>query len=160
MTVKQCSECLSEIPAAATTCRFCGERIEGKPCPSCMSVVKAEASTCRWCHHAFKQKAMVSFDSFSVRANGVATLFVRGRLLAQTVRFDSDKITVVTPGLFNLTSHVEEIPWAKIAGFDYRSGFFWDLVRIETRGQTSTGIGCLNKEDGHRIREILQSLEK
>ena len=28
--VKNCPDCLSEIPDAAAVCRFCGERVEGK----------------------------------------------------------------------------------------------------------------------------------
>lgn len=31
--MKTCPDCLSEIPDAATFCRFCGERVEGKACP-------------------------------------------------------------------------------------------------------------------------------
>ena len=53
----------------------------------------------------------------------------------------------------------EEIPWAKVAGFDYHSGIFWDSVRIETRGQSSSTVPCLGKSDGQRIRRLLQELE-
>ncbi len=85
--VKNCPDCLSEIPDAAAVCRFCGERVEGKRC-------------------------------------------------------------------------LEEIPWHKVAGFDYLSGIFWDRVRIKTRGQSSTELPCLAKSDGKRIREVLQQLEQ
>ncbi len=47
----------------------------------------------------------------------------------------------------------------QIAGFDYRSGIFWDQVTIETRGQSSSKMTCLDKPDGERIRQMLQDLE-
>ena len=70
-----------------------------------------------------------------------------------------EKIVISTPGLFNLSRQEEEIPWRKVAGFDYRSGIFWDQVTIETRGQSSSKMACLTKPDGKRIRQVLQQLE-
>jgi hypothetical protein len=70
-----------------------------------------------------------------------------------------EKILVRTPGVFNLSQQEEEIPWRKVAGFDYKSGIFWDQVTIETRGQSSTRMPCLAKSEGKRIRRILQDLE-
>ena len=62
------------------------------------------------------------------------------------------------PALSNLSRKEEEIPWKNVAGFDYRSGVFWDQV-IETRGQSSSKMTCLAKSDGKRIRQVLQDLE-
>ncbi len=78
----------------------------------------------------------------------------------QTIVLSEEKITISTPGVFGLSTHEEEIPWKKVAGFDYRSGIFWDMVRIETRGQSSSAVPCLTKPDGARIRSVLQQLER
>ena len=77
----------------------------------------------------------------------------------QTISLTQEKIVISTPGPFNLTRKEEEIPWRKVAGFDYRSGIFWDQVTIETRGQSSSRMMCLAKADGARIRDVLQTLE-
>ncbi len=93
-------------------------------------------------------------------ARGLPTLLQRGRFLPQTIHLSEEKIIVSTPGPFHLSEKDEEIPWHKVAGFDYVSGIFWDKVRIETRGQSSTELPCLSKSDGKRIREVLQQLEQ
>jgi len=160
MDTKSCPDCLSEIPAEAQFCRHCGERVEGKPCPACGARNWAEATACRWCGHAYAtSRARVEFQAFSITAELLPTLLQRGRLLRQTIHLTEDKIVIVTPGLFNLSRQEEEIPWAKVAGFDYRSGIFWDQVRIETRGQSGSVMQCLAKPDGQRIRQVLQALE-
>lgn len=159
-----CPDCLSEIPAEATFCRHCGERITGQPCPDCGSRAPEDARVCRWCGHGFASDGaagagLVDFEPFQVEAEPLPTFLVRGRLRRQTMVLTREKILVRTPGLFNLSVREEEIPWAKVAGFDYHSGILWDRVRIETRGQSSTDFPCLAKEDGERIRAVLRQLE-
>ena len=159
--MKTCPECKSDIPDDADVCKSCGERIEGRQCPDCLSICKSEARICKWCNYGFEKGIrFVDFEPFEIRANRPATFLFRRRLLPQKVRFTKEKIVISTPGLFGLTTYDEEIPWQKIAGFDYHSGIFWDLVTIETRGQTSSTIRCLKKKDGSKIRQILQQLEK
>ena len=159
--MKSCPECHSEIPEDASVCRFCGERVEGKRCPACRVLVPEEALRCRWCRHDFAAApGGPEFDAFSVTARGLPTLLQRGRFLPQTIHLSEEKIIVSTPGPFHLSEKDEEIPWHKVAGFDYVSGIFWDKVRIETRGQSSTDLPCLSKADGKRIREVLQQLER
>lgn len=159
--MKTCPDCLSEIPDAATFCRSCGERVEGKGCPQCGARNWPEASACRWCNHKYgvSRPKVRGFEPFEVTAQLLPTVLQRGRLLPQTVRVTPEKIVISTPGAFNLSRKEEEIPWAKIAGFDYRSGIFWDQVTIETRGQSSSKMTCLDKPDGERIRQMLQDLE-
>ena len=158
--IKECPDCLSEIPAAAQFCRSCGERVEGKPCPACGARNWAEAALCRWCGHRYEtRRGPVQFEPFAVEAQFLPTILQRGRLLRQTMSLNEEKIVISTPGMFNLSRQEEEIPWRKVAGFDYRSGIFWDQVTIETRGQSSSRMACLAKSDGIRIRQVLQELE-
>jgi len=158
--LKNCPDCLSEIPDAATFCRFCGERVEGPQCPECGTRHSPEATLCRWCGCRFEQRPRpVDFESFAVTARALPSVLQRGRFLPQTIELTQEKIVVRTPGPFNLSQREEEIPWRKVAGFDYKSGIFWDKVTIETRGQSSTEMPCLAKSDGKRIRQVLQDLE-
>jgi hypothetical protein len=158
--LKTCPDCLSGIAAAATFCNHCGERVEGKPCGGCGARNWEQARVCRWCRTAFEEAGtQIEFAPFTVSARPLPTLLQRGRLLAQTIELGRDKIVIRTPGVFNLSRREEEIPWRKVAGFDYHSGIIWDRVRIETRGQSSSTIACLAKRDGRRIREVLQALE-
>ena len=158
---KECQYCKSEIPIAAETCNKCGERVEGKPCPDCFVLCPDKAKKCRWCGYEFApMKSRLKLKPFEVKAKLFPTILLRGRFLCQSIRLDLDKIVIRTPGIFGLSVHYEESPWQKVAGFDYRSGIFWDLVHIETRGQQPMVIGCLAKEDGERIRSVLQQLEK
>ena len=159
--MKTCPECSSEIPDDAQVCKACGERIEGRLCPDCLSMCKTEAKKCKWCNYEFENVVgRADFEPFIINADLLPTLVIRGRFLPQKISFNREKIIISTPGLFGLTVSEEEIPWQKVAGFDYHSGIFWDKVKIETRGQTSSVIGCLRKNDGLRIRHILQQLEK
>lgn len=101
----------------------------------------------------------MDFEPFTVEARMLPTVLQRGRFLPQTVQFTREKIVISTPGPFALSKQEEEIPWRKVAGFDYRSGIFWDRVTVETRGQSASTMACLAKEDGERIRNVLQQLE-
>ena len=158
--MKTCPDCLSEIPESAAFCRFCGERVEGRRCSACGVRNWPEATVCRWCGHRFaRQRTEVPFEPFTVIAKGLPTFLQRGRFLPQRLAVTAEKIILSTPGLFNLSRQEEEIPWPKVAGFDYKSGIFWDQVTIETRGQSSSTIACLAKADGQRIRQVLQALE-
>lgn len=158
--MRPCPDCLSDIPAGAAFCRYCGERVEGQPCPDCGSRGAPGAVVCRWCGHRFQAEApQVDFEPFTVEAQRLATVLQRGRFLPQTIHFTRDKIVISTPGAFDLSRQEEEIPWRKVAGFDYRSGIFWDQITVETRGQSSSTMACLAKEDGARIRNVLQQLE-
>jgi len=158
--MKACPDCLSEIPDAATFCRFCGERVEGEQCPDCGARNWPDATLCRWCGSRFEGKReRVEFEPFAVTAQLLATILQRGRFLTQTMSLTQEKIVISTPGVFGLSRQEEEIPWRKVAGFDYKSGIFWDQVTIETRGQSSSAMPCLAKSDGRRIRQVLQALE-
>jgi ribosomal protein L40E len=159
--MKTCPDCLAEIPDAAVFCRFCGERVEGKPCPSCGVLNWDEAVACRWCGHRYARprSRVERFEPFEVSARVLPTVLQRGRFLPQTIRLTPEKIVISTPGPFNLSRKEEEIPWNRVAGFDYRSGIFWDRLTIETRGQSSSKVPCLAKGDGQRVRAILQQLE-
>jgi ribosomal protein L40E len=157
---ESCPDCLGDIPAEATFCRHCGERVEGKPCEACGARNWSEATRCRWCGERYRAAGhQVDFESFRVTARLLPTALFRGRFLPQEITLTQEKILVRTPGPFNLTQGEEEIPWAKVAGFDYHAGLFWDRVTIETRGQSSTVIGGLAKPEGERIRELLRRLE-
>jgi hypothetical protein len=158
--MKTCPDCLSEIPAAACVCRYCGERVEGVQCPQCGARNWEHAALCRWCSQPFERsRGQMTFAPFTVVAQLLPTILLRGRLLPQTISLTHDKILLCTPGPFRLFQRDEEIPWAKVAGFNYKSGIFWDEVTIETRGQSSTKVGALAKADGQRIRQVLQKLE-
>ena len=158
--MKPCPECKSDIPDDAQVCRFCGERIEGQECPKCLSLNKQKAAVCRWCNFAFKKESkLLDISQFEVIAELLPTLLLRHRLFPQKIRFTQEKIILSTPGIFALSTYHEEIPWHKVAGFDYRSGIFWDQATIQTRGQTSATMSCLDKEKGERIRQLLQNLE-
>lgn len=158
--MKSCPDCLGEIPEAASVCRHCGERVEGIRCPDCGARNWEEASRCRWCGHRFRtQPAGGDFQPFTVTALRIPSFFARGRFLPQVMKLTREKIVLVTPGFFDLSRQEEEIPWPKVAGFDYGSGLFWDRVTIETRGQSSSTIYGLAKKDGERIRAVLRDLE-
>ena len=122
--MKTCPDCIGEIPDEASVCGHCGERVEGKRCTDCGTRCWNEARKCRECGYEFEAAASgPDFEPFSVEAEFLATVLLRGRFLRQRIRFTAEKILVSTPGVFNLSKRDEEIPWKKVAGFDYRSSF-------------------------------------
>lgn len=159
--MKHCPDCLSEIPDAAAFCRFCGERVEGKGCAQCGVRNAPDAQVCRWCGHRYggNRQRLQHFEPFEVTASLLPTFLKRARLLPQIIQVTAEKLVISTPGLLNLTHQEEEIPWNKVAGFDYKSGLVWDEITIETRGQSASKVPCLAKPDGERLRQVLQALE-
>ena len=160
MTTKTCPECTSEMPQAAKVCAHCGERVEGIRCEECRAFSPEAARKCRWCGNRLRVATERSLKPFEVRASLLGTLVTRFSFFPQRATFSPEKIVIRTYGFLGLTSSDEEILWEKVAGFAHRNGIFWDLVAIETRGQTQAVLTCLNKSDSHRIRQVLQGLEK
>ena len=80
--------------------------------------------------------------------------------LPQRIQLTSEKIIIRTYGLFWLSHTDEEIPWAKIAGHHYHSGWFWDRLEIQTRGQAANHIGGLPKAAGTHIRGVLDRMKE
>ncbi|WP_434779845.1 PH domain-containing protein [Neisseria sp. Ec49-e6-T10] len=159
--IKNCPECCSQISQAAMVCPVCTQRIVGKSCPDCLTLSPQEAKVCRFCQHKFRAvNQKMSFKPFQVKADSLATLLIRWRFFPQKAEFNADKLIITSYGLFGLTSHDEEIPWEKVAGFTHHSGLFWDYISIETRGQSAAIINCLNKQNASRIRSVLQALER
>lgn len=157
----KCRECLGDVVEGASRCHHCGEVVAGEECPDCLSQVKTQARVCRWCGHRFKratQKLAVAHRE--IKAQILPSFFFRFRLLPQEVEITEEKLIIRAPGMFHLWVDEDEIPWNKIAGFNYRNGIIWDRVTIETRGQQSSTITGLAKQDGVELRDILQNLEK
>lgn len=160
MSTRACPECTTQIPTEANVCAQCGERVEGLRCDECLALSPEGARKCRWCGNRLRVATEQQLKAFRVRASRLGTLLIRFSLFPQEARFTPEKIVIRTYGFLGLTSSDEEILWEKVAGFAHRNGIFWDLVSIETRGQTQAVIACLGKQDSQRIREVLQGLEK
>lgn len=159
--MKSCPECCSPVPDAATVCPACCRRIEGKPCPECAELAKAAARKCPTCGHNFaREEKTAVVKAFAARAAMVPTLVERGRLIPQEIRLNSEKIVIRTWGLLWLSHTDDDIPWEKIAGYHYHSGWFWDGLEIQTRGQKSNVIRGLPKACGQRIKEILDQMKE
>lgn len=71
-----------------------------------------------------------------------------------------EKTLIQTHGAFWLSRTDEEIPWEKIAGYHCHSGWFWDSVEIQTRGQRANTMTCLPKDKGVRIKGILERMKE
>ena len=72
----------------------------------------------------------------------------------------SGKIVITTYGFLALTSSAEEILWEKVVAFSHRSGLFWDVISIETHGQTAATITDLSRDNSKKIGDVLQGLAK
>lgn len=159
--MKNCPECLSEVPEAAAVCHACGRRIVGKACPECGEKSKEEARVCAHCGHSFaREEKIAAVEAFTAKAALLPTFLLRGRMIPQQIHLSTEKIVIQTWGFFWLSQTDEDIPWEKIAGYHYHSGLFWDSVEIQTRGQKSNSMSCLPKESGKRIKEILERMKE
>jgi hypothetical protein len=159
--MNDCPHCLTALKPGANVCAACGLIARGKACPDCAEVVRAAAHKCRYCGHSFAREARIAdFEQFSARADLLATLLIRGRLIPQQIHLSPEKITIQSWGLFGLSRTDEDIPWEKIAGFHYHAGWFWDAVEIQTRGQRANWIGCLRKAEGARVKELLEQMKE
>lgn len=159
--MKTCPECRSEAHDEASVCCQCGRRIVGKRCPECAEMAAQEATKCPCCGHNFaRHQRIASFEAFSAKADLLPTIFQRGRLIPQEIHLTPEKILIQTYGFLWLSRTDEEIPWEKIAGYHYHSGWFWDSVEIQTRGQKANQMTCLPKHQGAKIKEILESMKE
>ena len=159
--MKSCPHCLTELKDAAEVCAACGRQVVGKACPECDEIVRHAAKKCRYCGHSFaREERIADFEKFSARADLLATLLIRGRLIPQQIHLSPEKVTIQTWGMLGLSRTDEDIPWEKIAGFHYHAGWFWDAVEIQTRGQKANWIGCLPKTSGARVKELLERMKE
>lgn len=92
-------------------------------------------------------------------ANAFATLLLRWSFHPGRLVFSDGRLLFSQRGLFGLTTTREELPWHKIAGFSYRSGFFWDSLDIETRGQSRISFVCIDKADADRLQRLMRDIE-
>ena len=161
MTMQNCPECLSAIPEEAAVCSACGSRIVGKPCPECAELARPSALKCPYCGHNFaRDQRIAEIEAFSARAALLPTILFRGRFIPQQIQLSPEKIVIRTWGFLWMSHTDEEIPWSKVAGYHYHSGWFWDGVEIQTRGQEANQIGGLPKSSGERIREVLERMKE
>jgi hypothetical protein len=159
--MKNCPECCSEVPDAAEVCHACGRRIVGKLCPECAEVSKEAAKKCPYCSHDFARQEKISvIKPYRGKASLLPTLIFRGRLIPQEIHLSSEKIVIKTWGMFWLSHTDEDIPWEKIAGYHYHSGWFWDSIEIQTRGQQANTIPCLSKSRGLRVKKVLEQMKE
>ena len=149
------------MPDQAAVCHACGRRIIGKQCPECAELSKAAARKCRYCGHDFAREEKIAvIEPFSAKASFVPTLLLRGRFIPQEIHLSSEKIVIKTWGLFRLSHADEDIPWEKIAGYHYHSGWFWDSIEIQTRGQKANSIVGLPKSCSRTIKETLERMKE
>lgn len=159
--MKKCTDCLSDMPAAAEVCGACGGRVVGKRCPDCAELSREAARKCARCGYSYeREKKIADVEAFTAKADLLPTVLFRGRLIPQEIHLSSEKIVIQSWGYFWLSRTDEEIPWEKIAGYHYHSGFFWDSVEIQTRGQRANSIGCLPKSGGAKVKAILERMKE
>lgn len=103
---------------------------------------------------------MVVIEPYSATASMLPTILFRGRLIPQEIHVSSEKIVIKTWGVFWLSHMDEDIPWEKVAGYNYQAGWFWDSIEIQTRGQSANSISGLTKSDGRRIKESLEQMKE
>ncbi len=149
------------MPAMAQVCHACGRRVVGKACPDCDEISKLAAKKCLYCGFDFARgERLAVIDPFLAKAALMPTFLLRGRFIPQEIHVSPEKVVIRTYGLFWLSHTDEDIPWEKIAGYHYRSGFFWDSIEIQTRGQKANSIGCLAKSSGRRIKATLEQMKE
>ena len=156
-----CKYCQTEIPKNSIKCYQCSEYTSGIQCTECQSSIPDKAKICKFCGNRVNHSdCHTNRDPLHLKAKLLPTFLFRFRFLPHEISSDSEKIVITTPGTFRLWENSDEIPWNKVAGFNYRDGIFWDRIEIETRGQMPSSIIGIGKEDGATIRTILQGLEK
>ncbi|KPZ70858.1 MULTISPECIES: zinc ribbon domain-containing protein [unclassified Shewanella] len=154
-----CPYCKTSIASGAVKCAACLSFLSGHTCPDCSHTLPEGAKVCGYCHYRFSQISVdVTQISMHFTAEVLASLLFRFRLLPQEIITDEDKITINSPGIFRLWNNTDEVPWNKIAGFNYRSGIIWDKIEIETRGQKPSIILGLSKQNSDELRKVLQSV--
>lgn len=154
-----CPYCKHQLHADALKCGHCLEYLSQHVCPDCQSSLPKGAVVCRHCHYRFSQIAISATElTMAFKAELIASVLLRFRLLPQEINTDVDKICINAPGLFRLWNNADEVPWNKIAGFNYRSGIIWDRIEIETRGQKPSVVIGLSKENSEQLRKVLQSI--
>ena len=79
-------------------------------------------------------------EPYSAKASFLPTLFFRGRLIPQEIHLSTEKIVIKTWGFLWLSHTDEDIPWEKIDGYHYHSGWFWDGIEIQSGGLTDLDI--------------------
>ncbi|MCB1062933.1 MAG: zinc ribbon domain-containing protein [Verrucomicrobiae bacterium] len=159
--MKTCPECCSQMPDEAQVCHACGRRVTGKACPDCDEISKPTAKKCRYCGHDFaRSEKLAVIEAFQASASLLPTFILRARFIPQQIHLNSEKIVIRTYGFFWLSHTDDDIPWEKIAGYHYRSGFFWDAIEIQTRGQKANSIGCLSKSVGRKIKTTLERMKE
>ena len=159
--MKPCPECCADMPDQAEVCHACGRRIIGKQCPECAELSKTAARKCQYCGHDFAREEKIAvIEPYSAKASFLPTLLLRGRLIPQEIHLSPEKIVIKTWGFFWLSHTDEDIPWEKIAGYHYHSGWFWDSIEIQTRGQKANSIGCLPKSCSRTIKETLERMKE
>lgn len=158
----QCAYCKNDLNEGSLKCHHCLEYTSGLTCHKCHSSLPREAVTCKNCGATLKRAANKTkkLQTLDFKCELLPTILFRGRLIPQEVETDIEKISVKAYGPFWLWCNTDEIPWNKVAGFSYRSGIIWDKIEIETRGQKPSVIVGIKKENGAKIRAILQDLEK
>lgn len=184
--MKPCPECCADVPDHAHVCPSCCSRIVGQ---TCAELSKEAAVKCRCCGHHFERgKNWLSADAFPIRettknhasvekhedepvrktvaikafvtkAALLPTVLTHWRLLPNEIRLSNEKIVIKSWGIMRLSHTDEDIPWGKVAGYRYHSGWFWDSIEIQTRGQSSNDIDCLPKAAGQRIKQTLERMK-
>jgi len=119
------------------------------------------ARKCHYCGHDFAREEKIAIiEPYRAKASFLPTLLFRGRLIPQEILVSPEKIVIKTWGFFWLSHTDEDIPWEKIAGYHYHSGWFWDEIEIQTRGQKANSIGGLPKPCGQKIKETLERMKE
>jgi hypothetical protein len=124
-------------------------------------VSKPAAKRCAACGHNFARGEKIAVvEAFTAKAALLPTILWRGRFIPQEIQLGTEKIVIRTWGILWLSHTDEDIPWEKIAGYHYHSGWFWDGIEIQTRGQKANTIQCLPKTSGQRIKAILDQMKE
>lgn len=161
MDTKVCFECGSDIPRAAQVCCYCTSRVEGMQCPACAHYAPVGARVCGWCSASLQSReATLNIEPQTFSASVAGCLLLRFSFMPQTVRFDENGLSIRTPTLFGLIRSTEDIPPEKLAGFQHREGLIWDMITIETRGQSNATLLALDKEPAKGIAELLRQLNQ